>query len=389
MARPELSDFDFLDPCMVGFTPDEPIKMEFKIRTPSVVPLTTDLVVALAEMANYKGNRDITIRRGRQQIERLLEKWREGAFHPCEWVVADCLWDDENGERIGMRKINCQHSIALFLYLIERGLFHPGDGRTPEAVHLDTYECYSSAGEGQLFKQFDNRWSSRTTKECLAANAGATEALSELLTGSMEGVARMSRGIKFYYEIRRLHGDDTMPKLKAEQVEELMFTYPSFFLQFKNMNMQKKFHIHRGAIWSAVFASYLLAIERDIPELAYEFWSHVDKDTHPDPANQSRLLSKWLINPRVEVKNFDNLLGVFNKCSYAFGRYLDGSEARTLRGGAKVPHWVMDQEIYTQQDMQLSKEIREEQARQRQSATAYVAQRQRSESEDGWWRKDA
>jgi len=132
----------------------------FKLIDAEVKPLTPQFAAEFRGMEASPTERELNPLR----VKHLKEKAEAGQLVTFHWSVA----------QLGQRKLrmNGQHSSAMLCGL---------NGTFPEGlmVHLDTYEVDSPDGLALLFRQFDDRKSSRSPLDVSGAYQGLYEPLKQ------------------------------------------------------------------------------------------------------------------------------------------------------------------------------------------------------------------
>jgi hypothetical protein len=133
----------------------------FRLTNAEVKPLTRDVAIAFRDMEPSPTEREMNPSR----ITHLLEKAAAGQLVTFHWSTA------KFGNRI--LRMNGQHSSSMLCTL---------NGTFPEGlmVHLDEYEVDTPDGLASLFRQFDDRKSSRSPADVAGAYQGLVEPLKDV-----------------------------------------------------------------------------------------------------------------------------------------------------------------------------------------------------------------
>lgn len=250
--------------------------------------------------------RDMDARR----LASLVQRIKDGVWLPCCWATV--VYD-------GVKyRMNGQHSSQAML---------DAANDLPEkvAVHLDHYEVSCPEGMGQLFRQFDARFSGRTKQDVAGAYQGLVKAL--------EGVSRRKgklgiEGIAWYR--RAIEG---LPVASGDDLyAELMTPGHHPFLRWLDKILTVKTpELERAPIVGAAYATFITSESG-----AQDFWSHVAKNDLADDSDPRSVLSQELQRIREErgatpVTPAD----FYAKCVKAWNAHRNGDKIRTLNVNSK------------------------------------------------------
>lgn len=135
--------------------------IDFKLLTSVSRPLTSDLAQTFRDLPGSPTER--VLDRGR--LKHLRQKADEGLLVTFHWATARM----PDGR---VFRVNGQHSSAMLCDL--NGAFPDG-----AHAHIDEYEVSSPEGLAQLFRQFDDRKSSRSSSDVAAAYQGLEQELAD------------------------------------------------------------------------------------------------------------------------------------------------------------------------------------------------------------------
>jgi hypothetical protein len=166
-----------------------------------------------------------------KRVQRLIDILRDGKALPFQWATV--LWD---GQTVRM---NGQHSLQA---IVELGQEIP----SRLSFHLDQYEADTRSDMIDLFRQFDQRWSGRSSQDIAGAYQGLMTDLVEcdrkVMKVAAEGISWCKRTV---LDDPAPTGDDTYDLLQSENLLP-------FFLWFNGIPNGRKELLKKeivGAIW--------------------------------------------------------------------------------------------------------------------------------------------
>jgi|SRR5215469_2042771 len=281
----------------------------FHLVKSDTVPLTKELAERFRNMEPSPTEREIDGGR----IRHLRQKADAGLLVPFDWASATL-----NGTEYRM---NAQHSSAML------GQF---DGNFPAGLtaHVDQYSVDSIEDLALLFRQFDDRKSSRSTADVSGAYQGLIPELRDVprKTGkaAIEGVAwylRMIEGVKTPAgdEVYRLFNDVVHHDFIRFLGETLSTKTPELF---------------RAPVVAAIYGSHVASTTG-----ARDFWFQVARGgIEYEEGAPSTALDTFL---RAAHEKSDERLknlkpaNYFQGCIYAWNAYRDGRTIKDIRCDTK------------------------------------------------------
>jgi hypothetical protein len=276
-------------------------------------PITQALAAEFNGMTPSPTERDLSPGR----VEHLDAKMKAGhvlSFHRATAKLGDTVY-----------RMNGQHSSDMLVAL---------NGAFPEnaVAHIDHYEVDSIDGLALLFRQFDDRKSSRAPLDI----SGAYQCLHPTLRDLPRSYAKLAvESINWYNgQIAKINGEGhaTDVALKGDEVYTLFSAekHHDFIIFIAKMLSIKTPEMLRKDVIGAIYATYLKAKDTDneeIVEWVKEFWRSVAVgDTgameEDDPA---MVLDQWLT--AAKNKQFANppaSLHYYIACVLAFNAARDG-----------------------------------------------------------------
>lgn len=278
--------------------------ISIKLVSSESLPLTRELVEAHLNLPASPTDR----LHNEKRVQFLAERHKLGLFHPPHWVRAKV------GQKV--MRANGYHSATML---------HRLDGAFPTglAVHLDTFECDSMDALAALFRQFDDRRSSRTPADV----SGAYQGLRAELCDVPRDVAKVgAEGIAWYR--RAVEENDDVP-VGDDRYELFNETVNHPFLQWLGelfaTDLPKQ--LSKPPVIAAMLATFLS--DRDAAD---SFWKEVAADGREyEEEWPTTVLATWLQQIRtrdIQVKQRNHYQG----CVYAWNAMRDG---KTSLGGIK------------------------------------------------------
>lgn len=276
----------------------------FALVSSETLPLTRALAVAHRDMPASPTERTFSDSRAK----RLRANFDDGLLLPCQWAKA--TW---KGKDVRM---NGQHSSFVLAEMeeIPEGSF----------VHMDTYKPTSEEGMALLFRQFDARYSNRSSTDCSHAYQGLFEDIAEVdEVKALAAIKGINRYHRFTGEGECFSGDD---------IGKMFFNkaYYKFIFFTADLLSGKCKELQRNEIIAAVYGTFLQSEER-----SKEFWRDVKtaaKDDSPSQVLDAQLeKDKDQSDTKKKLKQ-DQLYGM---CVRAWNAYVAGDAPP--RGGFNQP----------------------------------------------------
>jgi hypothetical protein len=245
------------------------------------------------------------------RIQHLREKMEAGVLVPFIWATAQVAGSDT------VFRMNGYHSSTMLSGL---------NGKFPEGliVHLDRYEVDDEASLGSLFRQFDDRASSRSPLDVSHAYQGLHPAVRDLPPKeariALEGCQWHDNRIN---GVRLPKGDDAFEWFDREAYHPFLRWVTTSVLSIKTPELKKK------EVLAAMYATYVKN-----PEAAQTFWSDVarggDEFNETAPAT---VLDAWL-KAAIEERRLRESLDpadFYQACIYAWNAYRAGQPITKLK----------------------------------------------------------
>lgn len=275
----------------------------FNLVKSSCVPLTEELA------EEFRGMDPSPTERGLQpaRVKHLRDKLKSGLFVPCHWAKA----------KLGKKwlRMNGQHSSIVL---------SEANGDFPEGltVHLDEYEVDSADGLALLFRQFDDRKSSRSSADVAGAYQGLYPDLQDIPGTSaklaIEGVVWYRRSV----EGIPVPSGDSQYELFGEKGLHSFIQWVGDVFTIKTPELRK------APIVSAMYATFII-----FEEEAKNFWELVAKggkefdDQHP-----TTVLSCWYVRAKgKELKNVPKPAEYYQAALYAWKAYREEKTISSVR----------------------------------------------------------
>lgn len=275
-----------------------------QIRT-ETKPLTPEYVAWFRKLPALPGDRDQESTQGKARIAWLADLCRRGQFHSPEWAIAMC-----NGTAY---RVNGGHS---------SNMLSSANGHFPHnlPVFVRWFHCNTFQDVLDLFNQFDNRKSSRTTGDKTNVHKHAHPQLCSIPSSYLD---RMIAGIRCCLnDGATVHtDDDDRTALLHGEVEFL-----SWCAKFSKCHQ-----LRRAGVVACMYRSFYADCER-----ADTFWTLVRDESSPSNQCPSRTLASFLKDLRLpENRHWDNH-AVYVKCIQAWNAWQRG-ETTMLRYVAEAP----------------------------------------------------
>lgn len=245
---------------------------EFELLGSSCEPLTKDIATKFRDMPASPTERVLDPKR----VQHLRKKIEENLGVTFHWATAEI-----KGKECRM---NGQHSSTMLCDL---------NGDFPEGLyaHIDRYRVASQKGLALLFRQFDDRKSSRGISDIAGAYQGLYEEIRDVPLGAaklaVEAIVWHSNQI---LGVRTPSGDDIWTWFERKQDYGFM-KWLGELLTTKTNEMKK------ASLVAAMYATYLANELK-----AREFWTWVAKGGDFDQDHPATKLDDWLM----EVKEISD-----------------------------------------------------------------------------------
>jgi hypothetical protein len=281
-----------------------------RLLSSEVKPLTEELAIAFRDMEPAPTEREFQPRR----VAELRHRFDQGLFLPPHWATVQL------GEH--QMRMNGRHSSTMLASL---------NGSFPQNLfaHLDHYEVPDEPALAVLFRQFDARFSSRTSSDV----AGAFQGLYEPVRNTPRAAAKLAiDGIAWWR--RNLEGlpvpdgDDVYSLFRETALHPFINWLGCEVLTIKTPELR--------AI-PVVAAMYETVIAKG--EAAKSFWHSVarggDEFEEEDPTTVLDAWLKSLKEPKSVAKLAMKPVNFYQGCLFAFTAHQDGRSIRTIRSDAK------------------------------------------------------
>lgn len=280
----------------------------FKLIDATVKPLTLEIAKAFRELEPSPTERELDPAR----IKHLRAKADLGQLVTFHWSTA----------KLGDKKLrmNGQHSSTMLCDL---------NGNFPEGlqVHIDEYQVDNNEGLADLFRQFDDRKSSRTISDVAGAYQGLFPELNNIPRKTaklgIEGVAWYRRNV--LGTLATNMGDDTYRLFRESGLHPFLHWLGELF-DIKTPELK------RASIVSAMFGTW-----ETNPAEAKKFWHDTARggveyeDTAP-----STVLDTWLKQQAESLANRDLKPGnYYQACIYAWNAHRDSKTITSIKHDTK------------------------------------------------------
>jgi hypothetical protein len=278
----------------------------FALIASEVVPLTRELAQQFRDMPGSPTERTLNPSR----VKHLKEKAMAGQLIPFQWATAEC-----EGQTYRM---NGQHSSEMVCEL--DGL--PSNG----TVVLQRYRVADRNGLALLFRQFDDRRSSRTPADIAGAYQGLEDDLRDLdrkrAKLAIEGIAWYQANVE---KVDVPKGDARYQWFHDASLHPFIKWVAGSLLSSKTPELNKP------AVVAAIFGTWLANREH-----AERFWEDVARegDQFSEDA-PSTAVDRWLLanfeepDPTMKPANF------YQGCIFAWNAYRQGRQITAVKSDAK------------------------------------------------------
>jgi hypothetical protein len=288
--------------------------MSFKLVNSETVPLTLERATQFHNMDASPTERDCN----RARVKHLRDKAEGGKLVTFHWSVANY-----NGKQVRM---NGQHSSVMLCEL--NGAFPSG-----LYAHIDTYDVANKEDLADLFRQFDDRKSSRSPGDV----AGAHQGLYEEVRGvdktaaklAVEGVAwfiRVVEGAPNRGEVP-LSGDGQYGLFGDEDL------YP--FVNFVgDLFSVKTKELKRVPVVAAMYAAFI----HNAPETRAFYDKVARGGVEFDDTAPATVLDRWLVEATAQEARAKLKLkpgNFYQGCIYAWNAYREEKPIKDIRSDSK------------------------------------------------------
>ena len=277
--------------------------MTFVLINSEVRPLTMELAIKHRDTVASPTEREVNPLR----IKHLTEKFKAGYAVPFHWATAKL------GENIF--RMNGLHSSTALSGL---------NGSFPEklVVHFDEYSVETKDDLAVLFRQFDDRKSSRTPSDVAGAYQGLFDNLADISRPTaklgLEGYAWWAKNVE---GLPVPKGDDLFSMFGEQNLHDFLHFLGEIY-SIKTPEMK------RPQVAAALYATFS-SNQAD----ARKFWGDVARGGTTDDSEASTVLDTWL----KEVKEDEDCIPNFKPghlyqgCIYAWNAFRDHKTLTSIR----------------------------------------------------------
>lgn len=280
---------------------------EFLLLESKCEPLTRELAERFRDMKASPTERAMDPKR----VKHLRNKVETDLAVTFHWATAMI-----DGEECRM---NGQHSSAMLCEM---------NGDFPEGlyVHIDRYKVFDEKGLALLFRQFDDRKSSRGPADIAGAYQGLYEELRDLPRGPCKlGI----QGIAFY--LKHIIGDNVP---SGDDVWSMFGSkrYWPFLRWLAALLSSKTNELKRTEVVGAMFATFEANETK-----AKDFWAWVAKGGDFEPSHPATALDEWLLASRQitdTAKKFKPM-EIYQGCITSYNAFCEGRDVSKVRFDTK------------------------------------------------------
>ena len=291
------------------FETTTPAPVGYRLITSEVKDLTEDEVRKFRTHTATATERQL--KEGR--VEHLREKAERGLLVTFHWVTAAVK--ELNGQ---IRRMNGQHSSIMLDKLIAAGKFPKG-----LKVHLEHFEVDDGNALALLFRQYDDRASSRQPIDV----SGVYQGLHDELAGVNRKIGKLAiDGYAWYQRVvekvpQTPMGDDVYASFNNKGL------YP-YILWLNELFAARSKEMQYPPVVAAIVGTYMTN-----EGAARAFWQDVvnlpNGDDEPTPQN---VLSNWLLAIRAEKVERPDPAHLYQGCIHAWNAYRDGRTITAISG---------------------------------------------------------
>lgn len=294
--------------------PGERQKMaNFTLVSSEVKPLTPELVDDMSRFEASPTERQLNLPR----VKYLREKAEAGHLVPFYWTLARMKGSNKTFRENG------QHSLTMLREL--NGLF-------PEGLfaHIDTFEVDGPEGLALLFRQYDNRKSTRTVADVAGAYQGLYEPLQDVERGAakaaIDGVIWWRKNVE---GVPVQTGDDQYGLFSDTNLHAFV-RWIGELLSPKTPELKK-----HSSIIAATFATF----EKNEVE-ARRFWAEVVRGgVEYDDTAPATVLDRWLTNIIEKQKRGERSdlkpANYYQGCIYAWNAWREEKPLKNINSDNK------------------------------------------------------
>jgi hypothetical protein len=294
----------------LNVTTTAPVNPGFRLEKSESLPLTLEFAQRFKEMTPSATERP----RNEGRVEHLREKAQAGLLLPFHWAQAKL--------RGKMYRVNGQHSSEMLCGL---------DGAFPEKglVHLDTYEVDSEDALALLFRQIDDRRSSRTGADVSEAYRGIHPELQDISAKVAKLGAESINWFHRYVEgVPSLSGDDVYSLFSDKNIHPFLKWLSGELFNIKTPELARK------AIVAAIYGTFV-ANETE----AKKFWLSVARGgVEFDETAPATALDNWLRtaaeNPRRSREDLKDG-NYYQGCVYCWNGHRESRAISTVKFDVK------------------------------------------------------
>jgi hypothetical protein len=278
----------------------------FRLLKAETIPLTKGLAEKFQRMPASPTERELNPLR----IKGLKLKAELGHLITFNWAMVNFGKEQY--------RMNGQHSSAMLLEL---------EGPFPDNLfaHVDTYEIDSQEDLASLFRQFDNRISSRSEKDV----AGAYQGLwAELHTVPKPNAKLAAEGVALYLQrIEKSIGKLATSDDKYAVVFNLKETHP-FIIWMGELLTTKTPELRYASVIAAIYATYQADVDK-----AVEFWTETARGGAMYINNAPTfILSEWLrkYHEHKNMRQTMQPLNYYQGCIWAWNNFMKGKTIKDV-----------------------------------------------------------
>jgi hypothetical protein len=292
---------------------------EWKLIESKTVKANRSKALELASTHAALSESSIERRKDAAHVKKLVQIIRNDVALPFQWATVEF-----EGKKLRM---NGQHSSAAIL---EVGQEIPDS----LAFHIDHYEATSRSGMVELFRQFDQRWSSRNSADIAGAYQALVKEIAEcnrkVMKAAAEGISWCLRAVDGEPHVPT--GDDVYSLLHGER-------YLPFLLWLNGIFNYRR-EILKREVMAAIYKSY--DASQSHADLFWRKLAH-GPDAFSDDMEPGAVLVNELCRAYEDVefrdKEFPQLSIYYKKSVKAWNAFCAGQRIATLKVAGKGKGW--------------------------------------------------
>jgi len=266
------------------------VAVEVNVKT---VPLTLEVAKHYDRMTTLAGDRNPESTKGIRRVSWLSEQLKAGLFYSPVWSTVQVA--SENGKKY---RVDGGHSSRM---LTMAGSYFP-EGlnvtiREFRAPHIDAAR--------DLYEQFDQKHSTRTTSDFIKCRAGYVPELNDI---SPTAIGIAIRGIALHLGLHNTDGYESL---------DFIPMYPEFIVWAGFLAGSR--HLKKSGVIAAAFATW--AFDED---LANEFWVMVHQENGKTKECPTRVLAKFLQDIILDRNAKWDSRALYVKCCHAWNAWRTG-----------------------------------------------------------------